>query len=68
MLPMTPFAVFKKSRFSEVSGTLRRGPWGPSEVETEFFFKIFDGLHQTLQKSQFSEVSGDPSAGTLGTW
>ena len=45
---MPPFAVFQKSWFREVSGTLRRGPWGPGEVETEFFFKIFDGHDQTL--------------------
>ena len=52
MLPMTthlpPFAAFQKSQFSEVSGTLRRGPRGPDEVETEKNFKIFDGLHQAL--------------------
>ena len=45
---MPPFAAFLKSWFWEVSGTLCRGPWGPSEVETEFFSKIFNGLDQTL--------------------
>ena len=76
---MPAFASFEKSRFSEVWGTLRRGPWGPGEVKIEIFFKILDGLEQTLQatphmapfasfeKSRFSEVPGDPSAGSLGT-
>ena len=78
-LPMTPhtppFAAFQKRRFSEVSGTLRRGPWGPGEVETEFFFKILDGLDQSLpmtphmpafQKSRFWEVSGTLHGGPWG--
>ena len=45
---MPPFAAFQKSRFSEVSGTLQRGPWGPSEVEMEQNLKICNGLAQTL--------------------
>ena len=45
-----PFAAFQKSRFWEVLassgslGTLRQGPWGPGEVETEFFSKFSTGL------------------------
>ena len=45
---MAPFASFEKSRFSEAPGTLRRGPWGPSEVKTEKYLKILGGLEQTL--------------------
>ena len=45
---MPPFAAFQKSRFSEVSGTLQRCPWGPSEVEMEKNLKICNGLAQTL--------------------
>ena len=45
---MEPFASFEKSRFSEAPGTLRRGPWGPSEVKTEKYLKILGGLEQTL--------------------
>ena len=68
----------KKSAFGGLGGTLQRGPWGPAEVEMEFFFKILDGLEQTLlgtphmpafasfEKSLFSEVWGDPSVGSLG--
>ena len=45
MTPHTPpFAAFQKSRFSEVSGTLYRGPWEPGEVETDFFSKFSTGL------------------------
>ena len=69
----------KKVSFRRSGGTLQRGPWGPAEVEMEIFFKILDGLEQTLlgtphmpaftsfEKSQFSEVWGDPSVGSLGT-
>ena len=46
---MAPLASFEKSRFWEAPGTLRRGPWGPGEVETEKFLKILNGLEQTLQ-------------------
>ena len=45
---MPPFTAFQKSQFSEVSGTLREGPWGPGEVEMTKFFKILNGLDQTL--------------------
>ena len=75
---MPPFAWFEKSRFSEVWGTLWQGPWGPVEVEMEFFFKILDGLEQMLlgtphmpafasfEKSRFLGGLGDPSMGSLG--
>ena len=48
----------------------KRSPWGPAEVETDFFFKILNRLEQTLQatphmapfasfeKSRFSEALG----------
>ena len=66
--------TLQKSQFSEVSGTLRQGPWGPGEFETENFFKKFDGLHQMLpmtpfavfKKSRFSEVSGTLREGPWG--
>ena len=45
---MPHIASFQKSQFSEVSGTLREGPWGPGEVEMTKFFKILNGLDQTL--------------------
>ena len=68
--PHATFCCVSKSRFSDVSGTLHQGPWGPGEVQTIFFFKIFDWLDQTLpmtphtspfaafQRSQFWEVLG----------
>ena len=67
-------ASLQKSQFSEVPGTLRQGPWGPGEFETENFFKKFDGLHQMLpmtpfavfKKSRFSEVSGTLRQGPWG--
>ena len=72
-------------RFKKVGFQRSRGPFGgvpedPVRSKRNFFFKIFDGLHQMLpmtphmppfdsfKKSRFSEVSGDPSAGTLETW
>ena len=36
------------SRGRRSLGALRRGLWGPGEVDIEFFFKIIDGLEQTL--------------------
>ena len=45
---MPPFTAFQKSQFSEVSGTLWQGPWGPGEVEMAKFFQILNGLDQTL--------------------
>ena len=75
---MPPFTAFQKSRFSEVSGTLRQGPWGPSEVEMTKVFQILTWLDQTLQatphmppftafqKSRFSEVSGTLRQGPWG--
>ena len=82
---MPPFASFQKSVFrglwdnlSGSLGTLRQGPWGPGEVEPDFFVKIFNGLDQTLpmiphmppfasfQKSRFSEVSGTLCRGPWG--
>ena len=77
---MAPFASIEKSRFFG-------GPWGPFggvpgdqvRSKSNFFFKILNGLEQTLQatphmaplasleKSRFSEVPGAPSAGSLGT-
>ena len=41
-------ALFGKSGYSEVLGTLRQGPWGPGEVKIEIFFKILDDLEHTL--------------------
>ena len=38
----------RKVGFRRSLGTLWRGPWGPGEVKIEFFFKILNGLEQTL--------------------
>ena len=39
---------FEKVGFWRSRGTLRRGPWGPGEVENaKLFFKI-DGLDETI--------------------
>ena len=40
---MLHFAAFKKRQFSEVSGILREGPWGPVEAKTAKI-KILNGL------------------------
>ena len=75
--PRATFCCVSKSRFSDVSGTLHQGPWGPGEVQTIFFFKIFDWLDQTLpmtphtppfaafQRSRFWEVLGTFRRGPL---
>ena len=51
---MPPFTAFHISRFSEVSGTLRQGPWGPGEVETEKNLKILNGLDLMLPMTPLS--------------
>ena len=68
----------EKVGFRRSRGTLRRGPWGPGEVEMEFFFKILDGLDQTplgtphmpalasFEKIRFSEVWGTLWQGPWG--
>ena len=74
---MPPFAWFEKSRFSEVWGTLRWGPWGLGEVETIFFSKFLTGLSRRFRRHptwhlllRLKKVRFRRSLGTLrrGPW